>query len=475
MLLDATAPEPDEIAPAGENAVLQEVTAIRVEPVSAVARTRVSGVLDPRRSVQIFAETRGPVIAIGAEALDRVAVGLELVEIDPLQAEVAVERAVAAVTRAESELALAKSNFDRRASLAERGVASTSVLEDAENARKVGMAAQRDANAELKRARDDLAKKTIRAPFDGVLRSFDVDVGEYVGEGQKLGELPTVTTFCPARVTATEVEAGMRSVTLTGDNVASINTQLLVVADGARSELRGALGIQASDRDYGQVAVVANIQVDARHAGHIAFERFTSGGPLAILPGQNGLYTVVLARSSDSAPTVMALSDKDMLDLVQSSFGFRLGRFTRLGKRYAYPLHLVTADRIIAERAVVIGNAANGLHPVAAQGFNLGLRDVACLGEVIADGYGMKAADFDPGATAVLAQYSDWRQSDQSKVVGFTDSLIRLFGIPGAPVSIGRGFGLAAFDMVPGAKQELARQTMGLSGRLTRLARGLRL
>jgi 2-octaprenyl-6-methoxyphenol hydroxylase len=292
---------------------------------------------------------------------------------------------------------------------------------------------------------------------------------------QKLGELPTVTTFCPARVAATEVEATTRSVTLTGDKVVSINTQLLVVADGARSELRGALGIKASDRDYGQVAVVANIQVDARHAGHIAYERFTPEGPLAILPGQNGLYTVVLARSSDSAPTVMAMSDKDMLDLVQSSFGFRLGRFTRLGKRYAYPLHLVTADRIIAERAVVIGNAANGLHPVAAQGFNLGLRDVASLGEVIADGYGMQAAAFDPGAAAVLAKYSDWRQSDQSKVVGFTDSLIRLFGIPGAPVSIGRGVGLAAFDLLPGAKRELARQTMGLSGRLTRLARGLRL
>jgi membrane fusion protein (multidrug efflux system) len=198
LLLQATAPEPDEVAPAGENLVLQEVTAIPVAREPVVTRTRVSGVLEPRRSVQIFAETRGPVIAIGAEALDRVEAGLELVEIDPLQAEVAVERAVAAVTRAESELALAMSNFDRRASLAERGVASTSVLEDAENARKVGMAAQRDARAELKRARDDLAKKTIRAPFDGVLRSFDVDVGEYVGEGQKLGELLDTRT---ARVT----------------------------------------------------------------------------------------------------------------------------------------------------------------------------------------------------------------------------------------------------------------------------------
>jgi 2-octaprenyl-6-methoxyphenol hydroxylase len=292
---------------------------------------------------------------------------------------------------------------------------------------------------------------------------------------QKLGELPSVTTICPARVTATEIEAGRRTVTLTGEKAESLSTQLLVVADGARSELRGALDIQASDRDYGQVAVVANIQVDPQWAGCVAYERFTPEGPLAILPGRDGLYTIVLARTSESAPTVMRMSDDEILDLVQSAFGFRLGRFTRIGQRFAYPLHLVTADSIVAERAVVIGNAANGLHPVAAQGFNLGLRDVASLGEVIADGYGLQAAAFDPGAADVLTSYCDWRRSDQRKVVGFTDGLIRMFGIPGVSASIGRGLGLAAFDMVPGAKQELARQTMGLSGRLSRLARGLRL
>jgi 2-octaprenyl-6-methoxyphenol hydroxylase len=219
---------------------------------------------------------------------------------------------------------------------------------------------------------------------------------------QKLGSLPNVTTFCPARVTATEIEAGMRTVTLTGETTESLSTQLLVVADGARSELRGALGIQASDRDYGQVAVVANIQVDPQRAGCIAYERFTQEGPLAILPGRDGLYTVVLARTSESAPTVMSMSDDEILGLVQSAFGFRLGRFTRIGQRYAYPLHLVTADSIVAERAVIIGNAANGLHPVAAQGFNLGLRDVASLGEVIADGYALQAAAFDPGAADIL-------------------------------------------------------------------------
>jgi len=198
LVLGSTAPAPEATPPVGQDLVLREVGVIRVAAVPVVTNARVSGVLEPRRSVQLFAETRGAVIAIGAEALDRVEADLELVVIDPLEAEVAVERAAAAVTRAESELALAKSNFERRNSLAERGVASTSVLEDAQNARKVGLAVVRDARAELKRARDDLAKKTIRAPFDGVLRSFDVDVGEYVQAGQKLGELLDTQT---ARVT----------------------------------------------------------------------------------------------------------------------------------------------------------------------------------------------------------------------------------------------------------------------------------
>jgi len=289
-----------------------------------------------------------------------------------------------------------------------------------------------------------------------------------------IGDCSSVTTFCPARVAGTDISDDRRLVTLAEAGAErELSTRLLVVADGARSQLRNELGIDASDRDYGQVAVVANIQVDGRKAGHVAYERFTPQGPLAILPGRDGRYTLVLARNSETAPLVMAMSDDELLGLVQDSFGFRLGRFSRLGKRHAYPLHLVTADRIIKERAVLIGNAANGLHPVAAQGFNLGLRDVASLAELLADGLRADAAGFDCGADDLLQNYADWRSSDQRKVVGFTDGLIRLFGIPGAIASRGRGLGLTAFDLAPAAKRELARQTMGLSGRLSRLARGL--
>ncbi len=291
---------------------------------------------------------------------------------------------------------------------------------------------------------------------------------------QRLRELEKVSLICPASVTATRILKEQREISLRGrPDTQTVNARLLVVADGARSKLRAALDIAVEDRDYDQVAVVANIQIDPRKAGHIAYERFTPEGPLAMLPGPEGCYTVVLARSGGTATDVMAMAEADFLQLVQDEFGFRLGRLSRASERMSYPLSLTTAARLTEDRAVLIGNAANGLHPVAAQGFNLGLRDVACLAELIADGYAKDGAAFDPGNSALLQSYCEWRGSDQSKVVRFTDSLIRGFGPPNAALAAGRGLALATFDVLPGAKRMLARQTMGLSGQLSRLARGL--
>lgn len=283
-----------------------------------------------------------------------------------------------------------------------------------------------------------------------------------------------IEVFCPAKVTATTVVNGIRQVELhSGDEQQTLQTKLLTVADGARSSVRTALGIAAEERDYEQVAVVANLQIDSAHSGYIAYERFTPEGPLAILPGADGQYTAVLARNADTVQEVMDMPDESLLDMLQSLFGFRLGRLRRIGKRQAYPLHLVTAKDIVTERAVVIGNAANGLHPVAAQGFNLGLRDVASLAEMIADGLGKDRDGFDAGNAEFLEEYANWRTSDQRKVVRFTDGLIRLFGVGGGAAATVRGLSLSVFDVLPGAKQALAQQTMGLTGRMTRLARGL--
>jgi membrane fusion protein (multidrug efflux system) len=188
------APDPDRVATAEEGTMLPQVETHLVRAELVRSRIEIAGVLEARRSVQLFAETRGPVVQVGAEELDRVVHNQLLLQIDPLLAEVAVERAEAAVARGESELALAQSNLARVGTLAERGVASSSALEDAENAEKVAAAALREARAERVRARDDLAKKTIGAPFNGVLRSFPVEVGEYVHAGEQLGELLDLDT-----------------------------------------------------------------------------------------------------------------------------------------------------------------------------------------------------------------------------------------------------------------------------------------
>ena len=290
---------------------------------------------------------------------------------------------------------------------------------------------------------------------------------------QRLADCGDVTLMSPARVTAAELEQGWRRIDIEAEaGPVSFATRLLAIADGAHSRLRGAVGIEAGVRDYDQVAIVANLQVDAAHAGSMAYERFTQDGPLAVLPGKDGLYTVVLARGRAAAEALLQCDDAQMLALVQREIGFRLGRLSRIGKRSSYPLQLVTANVLLADRAVVVGNSAHGLHPVAGQGFNLGLRDVACLAELVADAV-RDPAGGDAGAQPMLDAYAAWRAADQRNVVRFTDGLIRGFGLPGKPLAVTRGLALAAFDILPGGKQELARQTMGLAGRLSRLARGM--
>ncbi len=153
---------------------------------------------------------------------------------------------------------------------------------------------------------------------------------------------------------------------------------------------------------------------------------------------------------------------------LQEVFGLRLGHFTRVGRRQSYPLALTRAKRLTAPRAAILGNAAQALHPVAGQGFNLALRDVAMLAELIAG-----AAGNDPGSAPLLESYAAWREPDRDAVIRFTDSLVRGFGLPLAPIRHARGAGLLVFDLLRPVKHEFARRTMGLAGRQPRLVRGL--
>ena len=290
----------------------------------------------------------------------------------------------------------------------------------------------------------------------------------------KIRAAEAVTCLAPGRLEDFKVEAsGVTASVSTGGSSHTIRARLLVAADGARSRVRSALGIGSREDDYGQKGVILNCETEMPHNGR-AFERFTPTGPLAMLPLGRGRMAVVWTLPREEGDRVGVLDDEPFGDALQRAFGYRLGRIRQVGVRSAWPLHRVRADALTATRAVLVGNAAFSLHPVAGQGFNLALRDIAALAESICDAR-RDDADADPGAAVLLDRYAAWRAADQRRIAEFTHGLMRLFTIDAAPLAVSRGLGLMAFDLVPGAKRWLARQAMGLGGRVSRLARGLRL
>ncbi|HJS91949.1 MAG TPA: 2-octaprenyl-6-methoxyphenyl hydroxylase [Steroidobacteraceae bacterium] len=247
-----------------------------------------------------------------------------------------------------------------------------------------------------------------------------------------------------------------------------VSARLLVAADGAHSAIRAAAGIKAGVEDYEQVAIAATVLGDRAHDG-TAYERFTPTGPIAVLPLRGGGYGTIWSCAPGRAAELLALDDAAYLSELQSRFGWRAGRFRRIGRRASYPLKLTRAASTVARRTVLIGNAAQALHPIAGQGFNLGLRDAALLAEVIAGATG------DVGSAELLRKFSDWRAADRGGVVRFTDGLVRLFGSRMPGVSLMRNLGLLMFDLSPPAKRALARVSLGFGGPTPRLARGLSL
>jgi 2-octaprenyl-6-methoxyphenol hydroxylase len=288
-----------------------------------------------------------------------------------------------------------------------------------------------------------------------------------------LDHLEGVDVICPARIVGTDLAPDRATaivVDADGDERA-FSCELLVASDGANSAVREMMGITAQKSDYGQRAVIGNLLPEKDTDG-MAYERFTQQGPLAILPVADGRAGFVWTVSEADADRIMALDDSAFLEGLQEQFGYRLGTFSRVGKRVSYPLVLSKAMRLTATRSVLIGNSAHGLHPVSGQGFNLGMRDVAAIVDCIADG---RSADnaFDTGNAAMLEQYASWRKSDQKKLVRFTDGVVKLFGSKRRPLRTLRNIGMLGFDLVPGVRSAFAKHTMGLAGRLPRLSRGV--
>ena len=280
----------------------------------------------------------------------------------------------------------------------------------------------------------------------------------------RLASASGLVRYRPARVLAVEPHADGPVVVLEQAGQARrLRTRLLVAADGTHSLARDAFGIGTDGHDYGQTLVVCSIATDRAPDG-TAYERFTAQGPVALLPMAGGHYGAICGVARDDAARVLALDDAGYAGYFQARFGWRAGRVVRAGARSGYPIRRRVAQAITAPRAVVMGNAAQTLHPIGAQGFNLGLRDALTLAEVLAGD--------DPGAPALLAEYAQRRRDDRERTLAFSDGLARATANPSFPMHVLRSLGLLALGHVPGLADPLVSGAMGFRGHVPALSRG---
>jgi 2-octaprenyl-6-methoxyphenol hydroxylase len=295
---------------------------------------------------------------------------------------------------------------------------------------------------------------------------------------QVMSESADVTLFCPAELKSLQQDVANTDGQVSVDvmiegSMQTLTAELLIAADGNNSQVMKVLNIGSSRKDYEQSALITNITPGKKH-DNVAYERFTDSGPLAFLPMTQNRCSVVWTLSPEQADYLYALDEADFLQQLQQRFGYRLGRIKKIGKRHIYPLFLQSATQMVHGRVALIGNAAHSVHPVAGQGFNLALRDVALLSELIVE-HRRKAVDI--GSLSMLQQYQAQRDADIQRVYRFTDALVRTFSNSIPPLAHMRSLGLFMVDILPDLKHQLAVQSMGLNagkgGKLSRLGRGL--
>lgn len=293
-------------------------------------------------------------------------------------------------------------------------------------------------------------------------------------------EAPNLRLFAPARYRDIRREATGATVEL--DDGTVLTAPLVIAADGRRSAVREAAGIRTGRWQYDHTAIVTMIEHEVPH-GNIAFELFYPTGPFAILPmkaagAPNGATdavpgtrsAIVWSVRSEDAPAYLELPERAMVAELEKRMGGFLGELRLIAPRSSYPLGFHHAERYIDERLALIGDAAHGIHPIAGQGLNMGLRDVATLAEVLVEAARL---GLDLGEPAVLERYQRWRRLDNAMVAGATDLLTRLFGIPGRPAAAVRRLGLAAVHRLPPLKRFFMAEARGETGDLPKLLQGL--
>lgn len=282
-------------------------------------------------------------------------------------------------------------------------------------------------------------------------------------------ELPVLHHLAPLAVSDVERASAGARVRLTDGRV--LGARLVVAADGKTSPLRAAAGIRTVEWSYPQTGIVTTVRHERPHRG-VAVEHFLPAGPFAILPMTGNRSSIVWTERAALAPRLMALAPPEFAAELGRRFGDFLGALAPVGPRWSYPLAFLHAERYADERLALVGDAAHVIHPIAGQGLNLGLRDVAALAEVLIDA---RRLGLDIGDRAILERYERWRRLDNWTLAAVTDVLNRLFSNAVPPVKLARDLGLGFVDRMPLAKRFLMRHAMGVVGDLPRLVRGERL
>jgi 2-octaprenyl-6-methoxyphenol hydroxylase len=272
-----------------------------------------------------------------------------------------------------------------------------------------------------------------------------------------------VTDFAPVEGAARAARVGVQLADRSG-----IATRLLVAADGARSKLRELAGIQWFGWSYGQSAIVTTVAHARDHHGR-AEEHFLPAGPFATLPLRNRRSSIVWTEGTAEAERIVALADASFHAELEKRFGLRLGEISVVGPRRAHPLGFAVARSFVAERLALVGDAAHMIHPIAGQGLNLGLRDVAALAEALVDAARLGC---DPGGADVLERYQRWRRFDTMTMGVATDGLNRLFSNRSDVLRLARDIGLGVVERLPALKDVFIREAAGLVGEVPKLMRG---
>jgi len=311
------------------------------------------------------------------------------------------------------------------------------------------------------RGRVDMDAVASKKPLDAL--GYVIEMGPLLAPIYHKLKESRAHLVCPAAVQAIHIdENGIDLELLSGKQKQTLRASLLIGADGTNSQIRRMVGIQTQGWDYNRFGIVASVRCERSHA-ETAFECFRASGPLAFLPLADGRYSIVWAVRPGEANQLLNMSDERFIDALQRAAGSELlrqtGGIVETSPRAAFPLELTVARQFAVPRLALVGNAAHTVHPVAGQGMNLGLRDVAVLVQELDS----ELAHRDPGQSIIMQAYAERRRADTLAVAGFTESMLHTFGSSMPGMKWLRGKGLDVMDAWPGLKEMLLSNASGLS------------